>query len=137
MKHLIAGLVATLAIGSAAAQQPTTLVRASGSVQVQVTGAAKVGDQTVASGSSFGAKAGDVVVVSSGKARITYSNGCSVTVDSTAPYTISAKNPVCHSPAVAASSDTKYYMMAGGAALLLGAGAGGGGGGGDDKPSSP
>jgi hypothetical protein len=137
MKHLIAGLVATLAIGSAAAQQPTTLVHAVGGVKVEVTGAAKVGDKTIAPGSSFGAKAGDVVVVSSGKAKVTYSNGCSVTVDSTVPYTIRDKDPVCKAPAVAASSDTKYYLMAGGAALLLGAGAGGGGGGGDDKPSSP
>jgi len=136
MKQVILGLAATLAIGSAAAApQPTTLVRANGAVQVQVSGVANVAGQTVAEDSSFGAKAGDIVNVTSGTATVTYANGCSVKIDNTTAYTISAKAPNCHSPATTASSDTKYYMMAGGAALLLGAGAGGGGG--DDKPSSP
>jgi hypothetical protein len=137
MKQVILGLAATLAIGSAAAApQPTTLVRANGAVQVQVSGVANVAGQTVSEDSSFGAKAGDVVNVTNGTATVTYANGCTVKVDNTTSYTISAKVPNCHSPVTTASSDTKYYMMAGGAALLLGAGAGGGGGG-DDKPSSP
>lgn len=136
MKQLILGLVATLAMGSALAQQPTTLVRAIGDVQVEVSGAAEVGGQAVASGSSFGAKAGDKVVVSDGTAKVTYANGCTVMVEADVPYTISEKAPACRKPAVAASSDTKYYLAAGGIGLLL-AGAAGGGGGGDDKPSSP
>ena len=138
MKQLILALVATFAVGSAVAQQPTTLVRAKGEVQVQVTGSAKVGSQDVASGASFGAKAGDVVVVADGTAKVTYANGCSVTVVPSAPYTISEQAPTCRAPTTVASSDSKYYLMAGGAALLLvGAAGGGGGGGDDDKPSSP
>ena len=137
MKQLILALVATLAVGSAVAQQPTTLVRAKGEVQVQVSGTAKVGSQDVASGASFGAKPGDVVVVAEGTAKVTYANGCAVTVEAAEPYTISEEEPTCRAPVKVASSDTKYYLMAGGAALLLVGAAGGGGGGGDDKPSSP
>ncbi|MFC5577703.1 hypothetical protein ACFPOA_06750 [Lysobacter niabensis] len=138
MKQLILGLVATLAMGSAFAQQPTALVRAKGAVQVEVSGTAKVGDHEVASGASYGAKAGDMVVVSKGTAKVTYANGCAVTVEADVPYTISEKAPVCRAPAVAASSNTKY-LAAGGIGLLLAGAAGGGGGGGgdDDKPSSP
>jgi len=137
MKQLILGVVATLAIGTAAAQQqPDVLVRSKGGVTVQASGSVRVGDREVPSDSSLGAKAGDVVSVSSGVAKVTYDNGCTVKVEVGKPYTISEKAPVCRSPAVASSSDTKYYLMAGGAAALLVAGAGASGGS-DDKPSSP
>jgi hypothetical protein len=129
MKQVVLGLVLTLAAGTAAAQSnPATIVA--------VDGDAMVGSTTVASGKSFGANVGDVVTVNGGTAKVTYSNGCTVTVDANSSYTIADKAPVCRSPAVAASSDTRYYLMAGGAAALLVAGAAGGGGG-DDKPSSP
>jgi hypothetical protein len=137
MKQVIFGLVATLAVGTAAAQQPNALVRSNGGVTVQVSGTAQVGDRAVPSDSSLGAKAGDVVNVSSGIAKVTYDNGCTVKVEAGKPYTIREKAPVCRSPAVASASDTKYYLMAGGAAALLIAGAGAGGDKGDDKPSSP
>ena len=137
MKQVVFGLVATFAIGTAAAQQaPDALVRSKGEVTVQASGSAQVGDVEVPSDSSIGAKTGDVVSVRDGIAKVTYYNGCTVKVEPGKPYTISEKAPVCRSPAVASSSDTKYYLMAGGAAALLVAGAGAGGGG-DDKPSSP
>ncbi|GAB3355335.1 hypothetical protein [Lysobacter tyrosinilyticus] len=138
MKQVVFGLVATFAIGTAAAaQQPDVLVRAKGAVTVQASGSAQVGDVAVPSDSSVGAKAGDLVSVSDGIAKVTYDNGCTVKVEAGKPYTISEKAPVCRSPVVASTSDTKYYLMAGGAAALLVAGAAGGGGGSDDKPSSP
>lgn len=138
MKQVIFGLAATLAIGSAAAQQqPNTLVRAKGVVTVEVVGSAQVGEKTIATGSSFGAKAGDAINVASGTAKVTYDNGCTVVIEAGSPYTISEKAPACRKPAaVASSSDTKYYLMAGGAAALLVAGAGASKGD-DDKPSSP
>lgn len=140
MKQLILGVIATLAVGSALAQQPAALVRSKGSVQVQlVAGAARVGDQAVAANSSYGAQAGDIVTVTDGSAKVTYGNGCVVTVTETAPYTIQAKDPMCRGGDTASSGGNTYAIAGGVAALLLvGAAAGGGGGdGGDDKPSSP
>jgi hypothetical protein len=137
MKHVILGLVATFAIGTAAAQQPSALVRPNGEVTVQMSGSgsAQVGDRAVPSDSRIEAKAGDVVTVSTGAAKVTYGNGCSVKVEAGKPYTIRDKDPACRAPVVASTS-TKYYLMAGGAAALLAAAAGAGGGG-DDRPSSP
>jgi len=137
MKHVILGLVATLSIGTAAAQQPNVLVRSKGEVTVEVSGSARVGDREVPTNSSVAAKAGDVVSVSSGSAKVTYGNGCTVKVELDQPYTVNEKAPVCRTPAVASSSNTKYYLMAGGAAALLLAGAGAGGSSDDDRPSSP
>jgi len=139
MKHVILGLAATFAIGTAAAQQPSALVRSNGEVTVQVSGSgsAQVGNRAVPSDSSIGAKAGDLVTVSSGTAKVTYGNGCSVKVEVGDLYTIRDKDPVCRAPIVA-STNTKYYLMAGGAAALLAAAAGAGSGdSNDDRPSSP
>jgi hypothetical protein len=137
MKKLIVALVATFAVGSAFAQQPSALVRSKGGVQVQVvSGSAQVSGKTIQADSSFGAGAGDIVTVTDGAAKVTYSNGCAVTVTAKAPYTIKATDPVCTGEGAVASTDTKYYLMGGGAAALLLLGASGGGGG-DDKPSSP
>ena len=120
MKQVILGLAATLAIGSAAAQQPSSLVRAKGEVTVEVTGSAKVGNHAVPSGSSFGAKAGDAVNVDSGTAKVTYDNGCTVVVEAGSPYTIADKAPACRKPAaLVGSSSTKYYLMAGGDVFSL------------------
>lgn len=136
MKQVILGLAATLAIGSAAAQQPNTLVLAKGEVTVQVTGSAQVGDQAATPDSSFVAKAGDAVRVANGIAKVTYGNGCAVTVKAGSVYTIAEKSPVCRKAAVASSSSTKYYLMAGGAAALLAAGTAASRDD-DDRPSSP
>ena len=129
MKQLVVGLVAVFAMGAAFAQQPSVLAHA-GSEGVTVNG------QAVPATNSLGAVAGDVVAVGSGEAKVTYANGCSVTVTPAASYRILAKAPRCASPAKAAASDTKYYWIAGGAAVALVALASGGGGG-DDAPSSP
>lgn len=128
MKQLVVGLIATLATGAAFAQQPTVLAHAK-SEGVTVSGRA------VPAASSMGAAPGDVIAVASGEAKVTYANGCSVTVTSAASYTVEAKPPVCANPPKAAATDTKYYWGVGAGVVAAAALAGGGGG--EDKPSSP
>lgn len=130
MKQLVVGLVATLATGVAFAQQQPVVLAHAESQGVTVNG------QAVPAANSLGAVAGDVVAVTSGEAKVTYANGCSVTVTPAAPYRIQAKGPRCASPAKAAASDNKYYWAIG-AGLAVVVGIASGGGGGDDAPSSP
>lgn len=128
MKQLVVGLIATLATGAAFAQQPTVLAHAK-SEGVTVSGRA------VPAASSAGATPGEVIQVAAGEAKVTYANGCSVTVAAGAPYTVEAQPPVCANPPKAAATDTKYYWAVGAGVAAAAALAGGGGG--DDKPSSP
>lgn len=128
MKQLILGLIATFAAGSAFAQQPMVLAHAK-SEGVTVNG------QAVPAASSVGASVGDVVAVAKGEAKVTYANGCAVTVTVNAPYTVAPVAPQCASPSKIASTDAKYYWGVGAGVLVAGALASGGGG--DDKPSSP
>ena len=128
MKQLVVGLIATLATGAAFAQQPTVLAHAK-SEGVTVAGTA------VPAASSKGAVPGDVVSVASGEARVTFANGCIITVTPAASFTVPAQPPVCASPSKAAATDNKYYWIAGAAAVVaVGLASGGGD---DDKPSSP
>ena len=131
MKQLVVGLIATLATGAAFAQQPTVLAHAKAE-GVTVAGTA------VPAASSKGAAPGDVVTVASGEARVTFANGCIITVTPASTYTVPAQPPVCASPSKAAATDAKYYWIAGAAAVVaVGLASGGGGDGGGDKPSSP
>ena len=128
MKQLVVGLIATLATGAAFAQQPTVLAHAK-SEGVTVSGKA------VPAASSAGAMPGDVIAVGSGEARVTFANGCIITVTPASTYTVPAQPPVCASPSKAAATDAKYYWIAGAAAVVaVGLASGGGD---DDKPSSP
>ena len=128
MKQLVVGLIATLATGAAFAQQPTVLAHAK-SEGVNISGRA------VPAASSMGAAPGDVISVASGEAKVTYANGCTVTVTSAGAYTVLPVAPKCATPAKAAASDNQYYWAVG--AGVAAAAALVGGGGGDDKPSSP
>ncbi|MDB6164623.1 MAG: hypothetical protein JWL98_2055 [Xanthomonadaceae bacterium] len=124
---LIAGLAAQTASAQPAnAQNPAILIHADeGSVTLR--------GAVIPVGSSMGANPGDIVVVT-GKATATYSNGCDVAIQGT--YQIPANAPTC-SKAVAATGDGKYVAAGLGAVALIGAAVGGGGGGSSDKPSSP
>lgn len=128
MKQLVVGLIATLATGAAFAQQPTVLAHAE-SEGVTVSGKA------VPAASSAGAMPGDVVAVGSGEARVTFANGCTITVSPGAAFTVPAVAPKCATPPKAAATDTKYYWAIGAGVAVAAALASGGGG--EDKPSSP
>jgi hypothetical protein len=136
MKQLVVGLVATFAIGGAFAQQtPDALVTAKGGeVQVQATGNVQIGTTNVPSGSSAGAKVGDVITVTDGSARITYANGCSVSISPGVPHTIGAAPETCPTPSKRASDMTTKYALGAGAVVAAGVAAVGSGG--DDEPSS-
>jgi len=131
MKHVFFGVALALIAGSAAAQTPAALV----SVRADA-GEVQINNVTLQAGQSASANPGDTVVVTNGQAVVTYSSGCTVTVDGS--YTVAPKAPsVCPSDAKSRNGMSTGTTIAIGAGVVAAAAAAGGAGGGDDKPSSP
>lgn len=145
MKQLAIALVATLAIGSAAAQapapqvfaadqaaRPAVVVRAdAGIVNIEDSAPLQVN-------ASATAGPGDTVMVSKGsRATLTYADGCVVSIDES--MQIAAVSP-CKAGLVKGGKVggwTQGQMLAAGFGVVVVGAAAVGGGGGSDRPSSP
>jgi hypothetical protein len=112
MKSLIVAVLALSVAGGAQAESPKALVRAD-------SGEVKVAGRSVEKAQSSGAEAGDVVAVTGGEARVTYSNGCTVKV--TDSYTVEKTPPAKCAALVTAGSSGNHGKVGAGIAIAAGA----------------